>query len=124
MFSYADGATMRPKRRFGQHGRLCGNERDRLPSLPELFDVTRDSLLMGLARRDLEALAKGLFEVLDENYLQRGWSGEYFGNKLTRAVCRCCCRLAGMPFISTQGVCAANRAGIFPGAVDCLRGVR
>jgi tryptophanase len=98
MFSYADGCTMSAKKdSFGNIGGfLCTNDAD-------LAHRERNILIMmegfptygGLAGRDLEAIAVGLRETLDENYLDyRLLSTRYVVNKL---------RDAGIPVMSPAG---------------------
>ena len=89
LFSYADGCTMSAKKDAFANigGFLAMND-------PALAQQCRNLLVItegfptygGLAGRDLEAIAIGLAEVLDENYLQyRIRSIEYLTNKLIEA---------------------------------------
>jgi tryptophanase len=89
LFSYADGCTMSAKKDAFANigGFLAMND-------PALAQQCRNLLVItegfptygGLAGRDLEAIAIGLVEVLDENYLQyRIRSIEYLTNKLIEA---------------------------------------
>jgi tryptophanase len=89
LFSYADGCTMSAKKDAFANigGFLAMND-------PALAQQCRNLLVItegfptygGLAGRDLEAIAIGLVEVLDENYLQyRIRSIEYLTNKLIDA---------------------------------------
>ena len=98
MFSYADGCTMSAKKdSFGNIGGfLCTND-------AELAHRERNILIMtegfptygGLAGRDLEAIAVGLRETLDEHYLDyRLLSTRYVVNKLKEA---------GVPVMSPAG---------------------
>ncbi|MBX2887365.1 MAG: tryptophanase [Ferruginibacter sp.] len=89
MFSYADGCTMSAKKdAFANIGGFLAMHN------PELAQQCRNLLVItegfptygGLAGRDLEAIAIGLKEVVDENYLQyRIRSIEYLAEKLTAA---------------------------------------
>ncbi len=89
MFSYADGCTMSGKKdAFANIGGFLAMRNE------ELAQQCRNLLIItegfptygGLAGRDLEAIAIGLNEVMDENYLQyRIRSIEYLTNKLIAA---------------------------------------
>jgi len=98
MFSYADGCTMSAKKdAFGNIGGfLCTND-------AELAHQERNILILtegfptygGLAGRDLEAIAVGLREVLEEPYLDyRLLSTRYVVNHLSDA---------GIPVLSPAG---------------------
>ncbi|HSI72605.1 MAG TPA: tryptophanase [Fimbriimonas sp.] len=87
MFSYADGATMSLKKDgFGNIGGFLALNDD------EMADQARNLLILtegfptygGLAGRDLEALAVGLDEVLEETYLEYRYATiRYLATKLT-----------------------------------------
>lgn len=89
LFSYADGCTMSAKKdAFANIGGFLAMHNE------ELAQQCRNLLIMtegfptygGLAGRDLEAIAIGLNEVMDEHYLQyRIRSIEYLTNKLIAA---------------------------------------
>ena len=98
MFSYADGCTMSAKKdSFGNIGGfLCTND-------AELALKERNILIMtegfptygGLAGRDLEAIAVGLYETLDEHYLDyRLLSTRYVVERL---------RESGIPVMTPAG---------------------
>ena len=89
LFSYADGCTMSAKKdAFANIGGFLAMHNE------DLAQQCRNLLIMtegfptygGLAGRDLEAIAIGLNEVMDEHYLQyRIRSIEYLTNKLIAA---------------------------------------
>lgn len=98
MFSYADGSTMSAKKDalVNIGGWLSMND-------PELALKCRNILIVtegfptygGLAGRDLEAIAQGLEEIVEESYLQyRIRSIEYLGEKLVNY---------GIPIIEPPG---------------------
>jgi tyrosine phenol-lyase len=88
IFSYADGVTMSAKKDaiVNMGGFLALNDDELAMRARNLLIVTEGfPTYGGLAGRDLEAIAQGLKEVLDENYLQyRLRSVEYLGERLTR----------------------------------------
>ncbi|MFZ4619734.1 MAG: tryptophanase [Bacteroidota bacterium] len=87
MFSYADGVTMSAKKDaiVNMGGFLAINDDTLALAARNLLIVTEGfPTYGGLAGRDLEAIAQGLDEVLDEHYLTyRLRSVEYLGNKMT-----------------------------------------
>jgi len=89
MFSYADGVTMSAKKDalVNIGGFLALNDDDLAMKCRNLLIVTEGfPTYGGLAGRDLEAVAQGLEEVVDEHYLEyRIKSVEYLGNKLVEA---------------------------------------
>lgn len=98
MFSYADGSTMSAKKDalVNIGGFLSLNNEELAMNCRNLLIVTEGfPTYGGLAGRDLEAVAQGLEEVMDENYLQyRIRSIEYLGDKMLNA---------GVPIIEPTG---------------------
>ncbi|MFZ2324665.1 MAG: tryptophanase [Ignavibacteriaceae bacterium] len=98
MFSYADGITMSAKKDalVNIGGFLAMNDEELAMKSRNLLIVTEGfPTYGGLAGRDLEAVAQGLLEVLDEYYLQyRIRSVAYLGERLVTA---------GVPIIEPPG---------------------
>jgi len=98
MFSHADGSTMSAKKDalVNIGGWLSLNDEELAAKCRNLLIVTEGfPTYGGLAGRDLEAIAQGLEEVVDEHYLQyRLRSTEYLGEKLLDA---------GVPIIEPPG---------------------
>jgi tyrosine phenol-lyase len=98
MFSYADGCTMSAKKdglaNIG--GFLCTNDDALAQQERELLVLTEGfPTYGGLAGRDLEAMAIGLREVLDEHYLQyRIRSTSYLGEHIAQE---------GVPIVQPPG---------------------
>jgi tryptophanase len=89
LFSYADGCTMSAKKDAFANigGFLAMRNEDLALKCRNLLVITEGfPTYGGLAGRDLEAIAIGLKEVMDENYLEyRIRSIEYLANKLIAA---------------------------------------
>ncbi|MBS4028699.1 MAG: tryptophanase [Ignavibacteriales bacterium] len=87
MFSYADGATMSAKKDalVNMGGFLALNNDELAMNARNLLVITEGfPTYGGLAGRDLEAIAQGLEEVLDEHYLEyRLRSTAYLGEKIS-----------------------------------------
>lgn len=98
MFSYADGATMSAKKDaiVNMGGFLALNDEALATRARNLLIVTEGfPTYGGLAGRDLEAIAQGLDEVLEEHYLEyRLRSIEYLGERLVGA---------GVPILQPPG---------------------
>ncbi len=98
MFSYADGATMSAKKDaiVNIGGFIAMNDDTLAAKARNLLIVTEGfPTYGGLAGRDLEAIAIGLEEVLDEHYLQyRLRSIAYLGERLVQA---------GVPILQPPG---------------------
>lgn len=89
MFSYADGATMSAKKDgLSNTGGFLAMNDDALAEKSRTMLIITEGFITygGMTRRDLEALAQGFKEVLDENYLEyRVGQIKYLGDKLIEA---------------------------------------
>jgi tyrosine phenol-lyase len=98
IFSYADGCTMSAKKDAFANigGFIAMNDENLYNQCKNLLIITEGfETYGGLAGRDLEAIAQGLEEVLEEPYLQyRIRSTWYLGEKLTKG---------GVPIIQPVG---------------------
>jgi tryptophanase len=87
LFSYAEGLTMSAKKDalVNIGGLFCSRDQDLVENLTERLLLTEGfPTYGGLASRDLEAMARGLREVLDERYLAfRTGQVALFGEMLT-----------------------------------------
>jgi tryptophanase len=98
MFSYADGCTMSAKKDgMANIGGFLALNDDTLAARCRNIEILTEGFPTygGMAGYDLEAVAIGLYEALDEGYLRyRIRSMEYLGEKLTRA---------GVPIVQPTG---------------------
>ena len=98
MFSYADGCTMSAKKDalVNIGGFLAMNDNDLAMQARNVLIVTEGfPTYGGLAGRDLEAIARGMEEVLQEDYLAyRIRTVEYMGEKLDQL---------GVPYLKPPG---------------------
>jgi len=98
MFRYADGCTMSAKKDafVNMGGFLAMNDKTLATKARNILIVTEGfPTYGGLAGRDLEAIAQGLEEILDEHYLTyRIRSVEYLGEKLVQS---------GIPIVRPAG---------------------
>jgi len=98
LFGYADGCTMSAKKDAFANigGFLAMNNEDLAQQCRNLLIITEGfPTYGGLAGRDLEAIAIGLKEIMEEDYLKyRIRSIEYIGDKLD---------VAGVPYIKPTG---------------------
>ncbi len=98
MFSYADGCTMSAKKDglVNTGGWVAMNDDALAMKARSVLIVTEGfTTYGGLARRDLEAIARGLVEVMDESYLAyRLRSVQYLGDAL---------ELNGVPIVRPTG---------------------
>ncbi len=98
MFSYADGCTMSAKKDAIANigGFLCTNDNSLAQKKKDLLILTEGfPTYGGLSGRDLEAIAYGLLEVIEEDYLEyRIKSTQYLGKKLNEI---------GVPIINPAG---------------------
>jgi tryptophanase len=98
MFSYADGCTMSAKKDglVNIGGFLAMNDEELAVQARNVLIVTEGfPTYGGLAGRDLEAIAQGLEEVLQEDYLAyRIRTAEYMGERL---------EASGVPFVKPPG---------------------
>ncbi len=98
MFSYADGCTMSAKKDgMANIGGFLALNSDELASECRNLEILTEGFPTygGMAGYDMEAVARGLYEALDEDYLRyRIRSIAYLGDKLTEA---------GIPIVQPTG---------------------
>ena len=98
MFSYADGCTMSAKKDgMANIGGFLALNDDKMAAACRNVEILTEGFPTygGMAGYDLEAIAVGLYEALDEGYLRyRIRSMEYLGDKLTAA---------GVPIVQPTG---------------------
>ena len=98
LFSYADGCTMSAKKDgMANIGGFLAMNDDTLAAKCRNLEILTEGFPTygGMAGYDLEAVAQGLYEALDENYLRyRIRSIAYLGEELTKA---------GIPIIQPTG---------------------
>ena len=98
IFSYADGCTMSAKKDalVNMGGFFAMNDETMAMNARNVLIITEGFMTYGgLAGRDLEAIAQGLEEILDENYLEyRIRSVAYLGEKILKI---------GVPIIEPPG---------------------
>ena len=98
MFSYADGCTMSAKKDAFANigGFIAMNDEKLYEQCKNLLIITEGyETYGGLAGRDMEAIAQGLEEILDESYLKyRIASTKYLGDRLLKM---------GVPIIQPPG---------------------
>jgi len=125
MFSYADGLTMSAKKDalVNIGGFLALNDEKLAAECRNVLIVTEGfPTYGGLAGRDLEAIAQGLEEILDENYLSyRIRTIEYLGEKLQKVGVPILLPTGGHAvYIDASRFCDHLSATHFPGqAIAC-----
>ncbi len=104
LFSYADGCTMSAKKDgMANIGGLLASNDERLASKERNLLILTEGFPTygGMAGRDLDAIAVGLREALDEDYLvYRIQSTTYLGDHIAQAAFPSCSRPAATPFTS------------------------